>query len=368
MGATQQRRARRIALGLLAAMVLLGTSVGIAAAQEETRGNVVVEEGETVDSVDAVAGTVVVRGTVTGDVEVFAGSVQVAPTGDVGGDVDATAGSIRIDGTVDGTVRAVGGSVDVGETAQIGGDLEAGAGSVYLDGAVGGEVRAAAGSVTLGPNTDVTGDVRYDTEEFSRADGATVGGEVVHDSELGEAIGGGFQGAALPWWLWPAFGFLASLLLGAVLLALLPLFSADVAQRVRDDPLPSGGVGLLVLVGVPILLALLAITIVGIPLALLGIGAYVAVLWIGSVYGQYAIGAWALGRLGYENRWLALVVGLLGVTLLGAVPYVGGLVELLVLLLGLGAFALGLWNSYRGRRRRTPADERQTTLQEATAE
>lgn len=83
--------------------------------------------------------------------------------------------------------------------------------------------------------------------------------------------------------------------------------------------------------------------------------------------GQYAVGSWALRAAGYEHRWLALVVGLLAVTLLGAVPIVGGLVELVALLLGLGALAISLRRSYRTRRRGAPAGRQQRTLDEAAA-
>jgi len=92
-----------------------------------------------------------------------------------------------------------------------------------------------------------------------------------------------------------------------------------------------------------------AITIVGIPLALVGIVAYVVALWIGSVYGRYALGSWVLDRLDSPNRWVALLLGVVGVALIGLVPWIGELVDLLVLLLGLGALALALWGRYRGR-------------------
>ncbi len=70
------------------------------------------------------------------------------------------------------------------------------------------------------------------------------------------------------------------------------------ASRVREESLQSGGVGLLTLIVVPVRLVLLAITIVGIPQTNLGAVAFGIAVCIGSVYGRYAVTAWALARLG----------------------------------------------------------------------
>jgi len=59
-----------------------------------------------------------------------------------------------------------------------------------------------------------------------------------------------------------------------------------------------------------------------------------------------------------------IVVGLVGFALLGAVPILGGLLELGALLLGLGALVIGLRDAYRRRSGDGPAD-RQSTLDES---
>jgi uncharacterized protein HemY len=79
---------------------------------------------------------------------------------------------------------------------------------------------------------------------------------------------------------------------------------------------------------------------------------YGLVLWLGYVYGSFAVGSWLLSLADAENRWLALFVGLLAVSLVGLIPILGGLVQFVVLLLGLGALGRGLRNRYRGRRAR----------------
>jgi len=362
-------RRRTLVLAVIFAL-LMQAGVGVAAAQssEGPTGTVVVDEGETVDSIDTLANTIVVRGTVTGDLTGVASTVHVTETGRVGGDVEAAAATIRIDGTVDGDVNAAGANVAVSETATIGGNLDVGASYARIDGTVGGDVQAGADTLELGPSAEVDGEFRYDAGTFDRSPEAVVAGGVVQDSSIRGASGPPIEPFAIPNWVGVVYGLFANLLLGVLLLAVFPDFSAGVATRVADQPLRSGGVGLLTLVAVPLVLVLLAVTIIGIPLSLLGAVGFGLMAWAGSVYGQYAIGVWALDRVDRGNRWLALGVGIVGFTLLGAVPFVGWLFDLVAFLLGLGAFTLALRTSYRNRGQDETSGGRQTTLDESGAD
>ncbi|MBV0900668.1 bactofilin family protein [Haloarcula salina] len=357
---------RRVAVLALVSLLVLSTATGVAAAQsyQGAGGTIVVGVDETYDSIEGVAGTIIVRGTVTGDVAAAAGTVHVTETGEVGGNVEAAAGTVRIDGTVGGDVSAAGGTVEIGETAQIGGDLDAGAGFLAIHGTIDGTVRAGAEEVVVGPTASVGGDLRYDAATFTRDPEAAVGGSVVQDESIGDSAGPDFGAFTLPSWLGVVYGLFVNLLLGAVLLAAFPAFSTRVADRVAESPARSGGVGLLTLVLVPIVLVVLLLTIIGIPLSLVGAVAFGVAAWVAAVYGQFAVGSWALSLADRDNRWLALVVGLVGFAILGAIPILGGLLELVAFLLGLGALALTLRESYRGRGEQS-AGGRQTTLDES---
>lgn len=354
-------RSRIVVLALVAILALsLGTGIVAAQSAQGVFGSVVVEEDETYESVEGVAGSVVVYGTVTGDVAGVAGNVHVAEGGAVEGSLEGAAGSVRIDGDVGGDVAVGAGQVEVSETGQIGGGLDAGAGALVVDGAVDGDVRAGAETIALGPNADVGGEFRYDAESFEEDPDATVAGSVVQDPEIGSTVDDVVDALTVPTWLSVTYGLLANLLLGVVLLAVFPSFSRGVASRVADDPLVSGGVGFLTLFAVPIAIALVAVTIVGIPLAIALAFVFALAIWIGVVYGQYAVGSWVLGLADVQNRWLALVVGLVGFALLGLIPFLGGLLELIAFLLGIGALVLGLSDRYR----RSGRKGRQTTLDE----
>lgn len=361
--------ARIVALVIVVALLLpLGTATVAAQPSQDAGGTVVVEQGETADGIDAVSGTIIVRGTVTGDVSSAAGSVHVTETGLVEDDIDAAAGTVRIDGTIGDDVDAAGGSVEVSETGHIEGDLEVGSGHLSIDGRIDGSVTAGADTIEIGPNAEVGGEFRYDAETFDRHPDATIHGEIVRDSGLHGTTGPPNLDFLLPSWLWTGYGLLANVLLGALLLAVFPAFTSRVADRVADDPVVTGGAGLLTVVGVPVALLVFAVTIVGLPISIVGALGFAFTLWVAAVYGQYAVGAWALGNLGHDNRWLALVVGLVGFAVLGAVPLLGGLLEFAALLLGLGAIAIDLRDAYRGDGEDGAADGHQATLDETAGD
>jgi cytoskeletal protein CcmA (bactofilin family) len=338
----------RSALALLLVLTLVLSVVpGLAAADRSVAGGtVVVGQSETVrGDLSAFAGSVVVRGTVTGNVNAFGGDVFVAEGARVGGDVNAAAGSVRIAGTVEGSVSGAAGDVTVLESGVVG-SLEAGAGAVTIDGTVRGDATVGAETLIVGSTGVVAGDLRYDAGEF-RNDG-TVEGRTIRDRGITQ--GPEFQpvtgvGDAVL----DAYGFLVGLVLGAILLLVLPGFSSRVADRAVTDPVRSGGVGLLAVVGVPLALVLFAITIVGIPITVVGALLFAVLVWVGSVYGRFAVGEWLTELADVENRWMALFVGFLAVAVGVRLPLVGWLVEFAVFLLGFGALALVAYDAYRGR-------------------
>jgi len=101
-------------------------------------------------------------------------------------------------------------------------------------------------------------------------------------------------------------------------------------------------------------LLLIAITVVGIPLSIIGVFLFIGFVWVGAVYGRYAIGTWLSGLAGTGNRWVGLLVGVLVVAALKRLPFLSGLVELLVVLLGLGALSLAVVDRYRRGSRAEP--------------
>ena len=321
----EPRRTRRVSVVIIALVLGLAVVPSVALAETRASGSVVVEADETVEGdLDVVGGSVTIDGTVEGDVRAFGGSV-------------------RIDGRVEGDVSASAGSIIVGPEATITGSLDGAGGTATIRGRIHGPVTIGAGTVELAETAILDRDLEYDGT-LSLADGATIRGAIIETSGHGVAA---VFGLPLPQWLPPVYPLLAGLFGGLFLLAVFPRFSTTVGKRVAGDPLTNSGAGLLALFGIPAVLAVVAITVVGIPLALLGLVGYVSLLWIGSLYGRYAVGEYLLSQSAVDNRWAALLVGFLVVAGLVRVPLVGGLFQLIVLLLGLGGVVEELSTRYR---------------------
>ncbi|WP_435348390.1 bactofilin family protein [Haloarchaeobius sp. HRN-SO-5] len=340
---------RRILVSLMVLVVVLGSVPGLVAAESAVAGSYVVEEGETVDGLDVLASTVVVRGTVNGDLNGAAADVRIEDTGVVTGDLNVAAASVDIAGRVDGDVSVGAATLRLLDGAVVGGQLNVGAADVTLAGTVRGDAAVGADVISVTDSAVVGGDLRYDGD-LRQAEGASVGGSVVRDETIGQT-----EFDVLPAvtdWVLAVYGFFVNFLLGAVLLLVLPGFSRQVADRVADSPLESGGVGLLTVVAVPVALVLVALTIVGIPITLVGAGLFALVAWVAVVYGRFALGSWLVARAGGENRWVALTVGLLLGALFDLLGWVGGVFDGAVFLLGLGALVLVLYDRYVGGRER----------------
>lgn len=336
---------------LVTLIVVLATVPGLAAAEQRAGGTVVVAEGETVDGLEAFAGSVVVRGTVDGDLSAFAGDVTIAETGRVTGNVAGAAGSIRIAGTVDGDVSGGAGDVTIAETGTLGGNLDAGAGTVRIDGTIGGDVTVGAERIVLGSTASIAGDLTYDGQ--LQGPRSAVAGTVERDRSLGSSSGGFGPVPGFSEFVLGVYGFLVNLALGALLLLAFPRFSRQVADAAVEGPARSGAVGLLALVGVPFVLVLTALTIIGIPLAVVGAMLFGVLAWVGAVYGRIAVGTWLTAYTAVESRWVALLVGFLVVAVAVRIPFVGWIPELLVFLLGLGALALAMTGRRHAQREST---------------
>jgi cytoskeletal protein CcmA (bactofilin family) len=295
----------------------------------------------------ATGGQVTVAGTVTGDVLVGAGSTTV--TGEVDGDLRAGTGQARIEGRVGEDVLLGAGQATVASESQIGGDLIFGTGRMQMDGTVAGSVLGSTGNYTRGGS--VSGSERVNLAEPERAEEPTVADRILDILRR----------------------YVSILAIGVLLLWLLPRMLRGAADTARERSLVSLGVGFLGFVGVIVALVLLVLitVVVAVVLGLLGLGSLtgaaafagllvaaiiVFLLFLAVTFVAQATVGLALGRLvvrtdgrAFPARLGALALGVLVVVLVAAIPVVGGWLEALLVLVGLGALLL----MARAGRRRT---------------
>lgn len=140
-------------------------------------------------------------------------------------------------------------------------------------------------------------------------------------------------------------GFVVNLLLGGALVALGPEYAAKKFDEFRDDAGETVVWGLIVGIGVPIALAVLAITIIGLVVAIPGVFVLAAVGIVGSAVMVGIIGSFLTH--GDDPDGTAVLVGALVLAIATAIPVLGGLINWLVTLPGVGMVGHDLYRSWR---------------------
>jgi cytoskeletal protein CcmA (bactofilin family) len=391
---------RRSAPAAAAALLLLFVSAPLSATEQRkpARGQghvVVIPAGETVDdTVVATGRQIVVEGTITGNLIAFGQQVRVPGEvrgsllafakdviieGSVGGDVFSASQNLDVRGKVLGSVHAAGADIDIAKGATVARDVYGASEGLRVGGSVGRDLRAVGDVFTvsgevgravsvsgheldLSTTARIGGDITaylQSATSFTRAPGA----QLAHEPQIHmqEARRRGDRGArSLAQWLRPSFYFwqavrvAAALGLGLLLYWLVPAlfeWSTPPAGRL----LRHGGVGFLALVATPAAAILVGITLVGLPIGILALVAWVVALYLSGIFVALMVGRLLLRspRRNGAAFALALLSGLAVVRIAVNLPFLGGIVGLLVIVVGLGMLVAQL--SELMRRLRTPA-------------
>jgi predicted flap endonuclease-1-like 5' DNA nuclease len=260
-----------------------------------------------------------------GDLAVFGGDVTLEAESTVDGDMLVMGGSVAANGEIDGDVVVFGGNVDLGETAVVDGDL------ITVGGAVSGAEQAVRGRISEG----------FSLPALPRILAPSTPGRWRSWPGSGNVV--------LSWFLGGLRAFATALvlaLLALVVVSLWPKQTKLLANTIWEAPAASVGMGFLTYLVVAGLLVLLIITICLSPLLALATAVSFLLGWI-------ALG-WLVGRrllIALKAKDVAPIweasLGVLLLTLLGAIPCIGWLVWVVGGAFGLGAVALTRFGTRR---------------------
>lgn len=261
--------------------------------------------------------------TVQKDITVAAGEVQ--------DNVIAIGGNVVVEGRVIESVVAIGGTI-------------------LVSGEVGDAVVGIGSRITLKPGAIINGDVVSLGGILEKEPGCIIRGDTVYfkPSEIGGRLfkGGLFKGIfALP--LFPIFFIIK--LIGAFLMLLVTLVIAGLFPRqivrasgeVRASFWPVFGTGLLAIIifaGAAIFSALLCFVLIGIPILIALIWAGIAIKLFGRVVLFFLFGESLLKAFGAKNVSTigASLTGLVLVSLIDFIPFVGFLLSAVLNIIGWG--------------------------------
>lgn len=365
-----------VAVGFLAGQAALAAE--FLAPDRADNGNVTVAGSETRRNLYTAGANVNINGPISGDL--FAAGSAVTVNGTVERDIMAAGGSLNINGAVGGNAHlaggtmvlnapvggdlfVAGGNVTVSERSSVGGDLVVAGGNVSVDGPVTGNIRVGGGNVTIngrvagniyaraelltfGPRSEVVGRVQLKSpKEAVVKEGARVSSIDYTRIEMGRDAG-----RAIP------FGSLLQVIAWFIVGWLLTRFARALTRNTTVGIMRNFwgnlGIGLLILIVTPILIVLLFLTVVGYYLAILLILAYILLLMLSAVLAAVFVGAWIWKLVkkeqGFRLDWLTVLIGVIVVSLVSWIPFIGWLAAFILFLVALGSASrsfLGVWRS-----------------------
>ena len=242
------------------------------------------------------------------DVHVVAGGTTTVPgNATVDGDIYVIGGTAGIDGTVDGDVTLLNGNLSVQDGATVTGTLQ-----IY------------SGSATVSSDASIGRVSQFEAPTPSSSPAQRVGGFLLQFFLMG----------AFGWWLVDRH----------------PVVIENVGAAITDHALVSAVVGGLGATTLLVLFVYMAFTLILLPVAIIGLFAEFLVILYGQAVFGYLIGT----RLPIEPDGVATLAGiavfLLALELVGFVPYLGGIAQIAVAVMGFGA----VLNTYFGLQRFEP--------------
>lgn len=314
-------------------------------------GDSILLDGVVTGNVVAFGKRAIVKGTVKGDLIFFGQTLDVEGT--VGGNVLSFCQWATIRGHVAGSSVTFAQSVELASAGRVDADAIALGSQISLDGNVGRD------AVTAGAFSDVRGNIGRNLTSYGdhvtllaparvggnfsayvkRQSGVHIdpGTTIMGKSETHLQAAGISNYRQLKFYFWQAVWLVAAFVAGLVLLWLFP---AVFAFRIETagGALRKLGIGFLVLVATPIAAVLVAITLIGLPIALASLALWLLGLYLAKIFVACLIGHGLMAPPAGQLRQfaLALLAGLVIVFVAINLPYVGGALHFLVILLGLG--------------------------------
>lgn len=318
----------------------------------------------------AAGGRVSVEREVGADAAVAGGSVTIrAP---VRQDLRAAGGHVDIEGNTDGELVAAGGNVRVGEAATVAGSAWLAGGDVTVAGKIGKGVRIYAGNIAI--SGEIDGDAHLYGQQIKLLPGAVIRGglfyaspnELIRDPSA-QVLGTLTREPTPPeWsrehgarramsWFHPFF-VLSMLAAGMLLYGIFPAAALGPQRAIRQYPLRSLLLGLALVFTIPPVAILFMVTVIGLPIGFALLLLYPLSLMLGYLATAFLIGRQVATAAkqpepaSLKRYALFLLLALIVLSIAAAIPFLGGIVIIAAVVLGLGGWAVWLQTTYHGGR------------------
>jgi cytoskeletal protein CcmA (bactofilin family) len=322
-------------------------------------GDTITIDGTINGDLISAAKTINVNGHIDGDIISVAQNINV--NGEVGGNIRAAANSINLNGPVNRNVSIIANDIVMGPNSDIGwdalimsvnaeirGNITGSLSGRIAQGLIAGKIgknvnltlsNANKQSLIISPETTIGGDLNYTAKNAANISSqATISGKV-NQTNLPVKTNS---------WLWVylwanLFSIFAALVVGLVIIFIGKNVSTKMLAKMEKTPTKLFLPGLVIALILPPIALLLFFTIIGIPLALIILAWWLVTTYVAKILTSILVGRLIIKSLNKKDEaplFGSLLIGVVVCFLLFTIPFVGWIISLIAIWLGLG----GIWS------------------------
>ncbi|MEO0161246.1 MAG: hypothetical protein ABIL39_00870 [candidate division WOR-3 bacterium] len=333
------------------------------------------------DDIIALARSIKIKGVINGDI--FACAQEVEVTGKVNGTIFVSGAEIKIyttgtrtilafcsqldvSGAVDNNILFLGKRLDTDSTFFLKKDFWGYGKEINLNGDIKGTVKGAAKIYDIGGNVQ---DGEIEGSEVNIKSTACIKGHLIIKSEKEPTIDSaaklvgkvefqkitekpkvGKKGSDFMRIMKIIF-FISELVIGLVLIALFKDHFKKMSRIFKTQFWKNLGLGFLILAVIPVAIVIALLTIIGFPVAIFGLFLFFTLAYLSSIvfatgFGDLLIKLFKRG--GEVTPFISFILGLVIITLVSMIPYLGFLIRLVVLFVGTGILVILLYKLLKG--------------------
>lgn len=321
----------------------------------------------------------------------FATGDTITVDGTINGDLISAAKTINVNGRVDGDIISVAQSINV--NGEVGGNIRAAANSINLNGAVSRNISVMADDLVMGPNSSIAWDaliMAVNTEIRGTIEGslngriaqgliagkigknvnlnlansskqslmispvAVIGGDLNYTSKsaanisdkatiTGKVTQENVPVSNINWlkiYLWAIlFSIFSALVVGLVIIFIGKNISSKILAKIEKTPNKLIVPGIIISLILPPIALLLFFTVIGIPLALIILAWWFIMTYVAKILTAILIGRLLIKKITKKaepsSLW-SLILGVVICWLLFTIPFIGWMLSLIAVWLGLG--------------------------------
>ena len=259
--------------------------------------------------------------------------------------------TININGTIEKNAYIAGNDITISKESKINRDLFMASNTITIEGTVNRNISLGASELIVKSTAKIEGNLNIEADKITIEDGSTINGTLKHNENAKTNISNNANIKKIETYKEKEvnndnsnyseifISIINMIVVFAVFATILPK-TCDKTIKMYEDQnkyIKNAGIGLLLLICIPVICLLLLISSVGIGLGLVLLGLYIIGLYLSYIISGFILGDLIITKLLKQdiNNYFIGIIGIILLKLLTLIPYSGGLISFIALILGL---------------------------------